>query len=252
MDDKTEGRTSAERYRIGIDFGGTKIAGIVVTADGRIMAERRVETPAGSYESSISAIATLVFALEGDARILQRGTPVGIGMPGAISPATGLVKNANSTWLNGRPFDRDLAARLQRPLRFANDANCFAISEAIDGAAAGLPCVFGVILGTGVGGGIAIDGRALTGHDAIAGEWGHNPLPAMGDDERPGPACYCGRWGCIEAFLSGPGFAADHERATGTRCDPAEIVTRAAAGDAAAAASLARRRWPATAREAHP
>jgi len=228
------------RHRIGIDFGGTKIEGIVMAPDGRVVAQRRIETPAGSYKSSLAAVATLVGMLEADAGILHQESPVGVGMPGTISPATGLVKNANSTWLNGQPFDLDLTHRLGRPVRFANDANCFAVSEATDGAAAGLRCVFGVILGTGVGGGIAIDGRALAGHDAIAGEWGHNPLPRMRDDERPGPACYCGRRGCIEAFLSGPGFAADHEAATGERIDARQIVARAANGNEAAAASLAR------------
>jgi fructokinase len=152
-------------------------------------------------------------------------------MPGALSPASGLVKNANSTWLIGRPLDADLQALLGRPLRFANDANCFALSEATDGAAAGAACVFGVILGTGVGGGVVVHGRVLTGPNAVAGEWGHNALPWPEDGERPGPACYCGRNGCVETFLSGPGLSADHQRATGERLDAGEIARRAAAGD---------------------
>ncbi len=156
-------------------------------------------------------------------------------MPGTLSPATGLVKNANSTCLNGRPFDRDVAAALARELRFANDANCFALSEATDGAGRGARIVFGVILGTGVGGGIVIDGRLLVGANAIAGEWGHSPLPAPGDGERPGPACYCGKHGCIETFLSGPALARD-----GAAADAATLAAQADAGDPAAAAALAR------------
>ena len=155
---------------------------------------------------------------------------VGIGMPGAISPATGLVKNANSTWLNGQPLSEDLSALLGRPLRFANDANCFALSEASDGAAAGAACVFGVIVGTGTGGGVVVNGQLLTGPNAIAGEWGHNRLPRPLPDEVPGPACYCGHHGCIETYLSGPGLARDHEAATGRAVEPAEIARRADGG----------------------
>jgi fructokinase len=169
---------------------------------------------------------------------LGRRCPVGIGMPGALSPATGLVKNANSTCLNGRPFDRDLQAALGRPLRFANDANCLALSEAIGGVAEGASVVFGAILGTGVGGGVVVDGKLLVGQNAIAGEWGHSPLPWPVDDERPGPLCYCGRHGCIESFLSGPGLAAAHRRATGEALDAATIAARAASGDETAEASL--------------
>src|SRR5260221_7608369 len=161
-------------------------------------------------------------------------------MPGAISPATGLVKNANSTCLIGHPFDRDIAAALAREVRVANDADCFALSEAVDGAAAGARSVFGVILGTGVGGGIVVSGRLLAGVNAIAGEWGHNPLPWPADSERPGPRCYCGKWACIESFLSGPALAADHHRATGSGQDAEAIAQAAAAGDEAARASLAR------------
>jgi fructokinase len=223
--------------RIGIDLGGTKIEAIALDDAGREIARRRIATPAADYAATVAAIAGLVAEIERDRG--QRGT-VGVGIPGAVSPATGLVKNANSVWLIGRPFHRDLAAALGRPVRLANDANCFAVSEAVDGAGAGAAVVFGVILGTGVGGGIAIHGRPLTGPNAIAGEWGHNPLPWPRDDERPGRPCYCGRRGCLETFLSGPGLAADHEAATGQRLDPPEIVRRAGAGDGAAGATLAR------------
>lgn len=161
-------------------------------------------------------------------------------MPGAISPATGVVKNANSTCLIGKTLDADLTEALERPVRLANDADCFALSEATDGAAAGAPIVFGVIAGTGVGGGIIINGQPLCGPNAITGEWGHNPLPAPTDDERPGPPCYCGRTGCIETWLSGPGLSADHERVTGDHLPAAEIAARAAAGDTACAATLER------------
>jgi len=192
--------------RIGIDLGGTKIAGLLLDGRGRERARVRRATPRGSYEATLRTIAEVVAELEGPS---AGAASVGVGMPGALSPATGLVKNANSTWLNGRPLDRDLRELLGRPVRLQNDANCFALSEATDGAAAGLPTVFGVILGTGVGGGLVVDGAVLTGRDAIAGEWGHNPLPSPTDRERPGPRCYCGRSGCIETFLCGPALAAD-------------------------------------------
>ncbi len=165
---------------------------------------------------------------------------VGVGMPGAISPATGLVKNANSVWLIGQPLDRDLSTRLRRPVRLANDANCFALSEATDGAGRGARVVFGVIVGTGTGGGIAVDGRVLVGPNAVAGEWGHNPLPWPREGEWPGPACYCGKTACIETFLSGPALVLDHERTTGERVPAPELPHRAAGGDAAAEATLAR------------
>jgi len=195
--------------RIGIDLGGTKIEAIALDDAGRELGRKRVATPRGDYAATLEALAGLVADLERATG--QRGS-VGVGMPGAISPATGRVKNANSTWLNAQPLDRDLAARLERPVRLANDANCFALSEATDGAAVGARVVFGVILGTGVGGGLVVGGRELTGPNGIAGEWGHNALPWPTDEERPGPACYCGRSGCIETFLSGPGIAADHAR----------------------------------------
>lgn len=218
--------------RIGIDIGGTKIEAIVLADDGTETKRERIAAPQDDYDRTIRAVAELVAHVAGD----KPYSPVGVGTPGAISPATGLLKNANSTWLIGRPLDRDLATALGRPVRIANDANCFALSEAVDGAAAGENVVFGVILGTGVGGGIAIDGRVIEGPNAIAGEWGHNPLPAPRDDERPGPLCYCGRRGCIEAFLSGPGLAADHARVTGEHLSARDI----AAGADGAEATLAR------------
>jgi fructokinase len=223
--------------RIGIDLGGTKIEGIALGDDGVIRDRLRVATPPGSYQGIVDAIAGVVVQLE--TRVGQRGT-VGIGIPGSISPATGVIKGANTVVLNGMPFDKDLSAALGRPVRLANDANCFALSEAADGAAAGAPVVFGVIVGTGCGGGLVVGGRDLEGVNGVAGEWGHNPLPWPTDDERPGPACYCGKTGCIETFISGPGLAADHRRQAGQDLLPAQIVQRAAAGDAAAEASLVR------------
>jgi len=224
--------------RIGVDLGGTKIEAIALDRHGIECARLRRPSPRGDYPGTLAAIAGLVGEVEAAAGVGP--SPVGVGMPGAISPATGLVKNANSTWLNGRPFDKDLAAALGRPLRLANDADCFAISEASDGAGRGCPVVFGVILGTGVGGGIVVEGRLLDGANAIAGEWGHNPLPRPQDHERPGPACFCGRFGCIETWLSGPGLARDHERVTGERLPGPAIVAAAEAGEAKAEASLAR------------
>jgi fructokinase len=221
--------------RIGIDLGGTKIEGLALDDAGSERARRRVATPAGGYRATVEAIAALVLDLE---HATGSAATVGIGIPGAVSPATGLVKNANSTCLIGRALDRDLAEALARPVRLANDANCFALSEATDGSAAGRPVVFGVILGTGVGGGVVVDGRVLTGPNAIAGEWGHNPLPAPRDDERPGIACYCGRAGCIETFLSGPGFSADHRSRTGQSLNATEIAMLAESGNTAARASM--------------
>ena len=220
-----------------MDLGGTKIEAVALDDAGSVAARLRRPTPRDDYDATLAAVAALVGELE--ARLGGRGS-VGVGMPGALSRATGLVKNANSTWLNGRPLAADLEARLRRPLRFANDANSFALSEAVDGAAAGAGAVFGVILGTGTGGGIVLDGRIWTGPNSIAGEWGHNPLPWPRDDERPGPPCYCGRAGCIETFLSGPGLARDHRRATGRAASAEAIAADAARGDASARASLAR------------
>jgi fructokinase len=217
--------------RIGIDLGGTKIEGLVLDKGGVERERRRVPTPASSYEEDIEAILDLIAELE---RKAGARCTVGIAHPGAISPATGLVKNANSTRLNGRPLKVDLEQRLGREVRLANDANCFAISEASDGAAAGCSIVFGVILGTGVGGGVVIDGRPLTGAQAIAGEWGHNPLPLPADNERPGPRCYCGRTGCIETWLSGPRLQGQFEERTGRSLRATDIAAAALAGDAEA------------------
>jgi fructokinase len=223
--------------RIGIDLGGTKIEGIALGTGGAELLRHRIAAPRDSYERTLEAIASLVHEIE--SRVGAAGT-IGIGMPGTISPATGLVKNSNSTWLNGRRFSEDLPRLLGRPIRFANDANCFALSEATDGAAAGAKVVFGVILGTGTGGGIVANGRVLEGPNAIAGEWGHNPLPAPRDGEWPGARCYCGRTGCIELFLSGPGMARDYADAGGSPATAVEIAARAAAGDPVAEACLAR------------
>jgi fructokinase len=216
---------------IGLDWGGTKIEALALSEDGETLARRRVPTPQHDYDGCVRVAADLVRAIE--AEVGRTGT-VGIGIPGAISPATGLVKNANSTWLNGRPLDKDMKRVLARPVRVENDANCLAVSEATDGAGAGAAVVWSVILGTGVGSGIAIHGRVLSGRDRIAGEWGHNPLPWPRDDERPGPECYCGKRGCIETFVSGPGLAADHVRRTGARLGAEDIVAIMRKGDAAA------------------
>ncbi|HEY8432330.1 MAG TPA: ROK family protein [Sandaracinaceae bacterium] len=224
--------------RIGVDLGGTKIEALALDEDGRELVRRRVPTPqAEGYDAIVAAVRDLV--LEVERELGERGT-VGVGTPGAISPKTGLLKNSNTVALNGRPLDRDLSAALAREVRIANDADCFALSEATDGAAAGAPIVFGVIAGTGVGGGIVVEGRLLSGPNAIAGEWGHDPLPWPSADELPGPPCYCGKRGCIETWLSGPGLSADHERASGERLDAKAIAARAAAGDAAAQATLDR------------
>lgn len=230
---------SRQRLRIGVDLGGTKIEAIALDSTGEIVTRERRPTPAGDYPGTIRAIVELVREVE--RRVGLNNGPsvtIGVGIPGAISPATGLVKNANSTCLIGHPLDRDLSAALGRTVRVANDANCFAISEAADGAGAGYGVVFGVILGTGVGGGLVVDGRPLVGPNAIAGEWGHAPLPWPRDTERPGPDCYCGRQGCIETFLSGPQLAADHQGAP--IGDARAIAEAAAAGDAEAEATLAR------------
>ena len=227
--------------RIGIDLGGTKIEGIALAANGAERARRRIATPRDDYVGTLDAIAGLVDWLETESGCAGPA-PVGVAMPGAISPRTGLVKNANSVWLNGRSFDRDLAARTGRPVRVANDANCLAISEATDGAAGGLPVVFGVILGTGCGGGLVVDGRVLPGLNAIAGECGHNPLPWPAPDELPGRPCYCGKTGCIETFLSGPALSTDYFDATGQLLEANAIAAAAEAGDAAAEAALARHR----------
>ena len=223
--------------RIGVDLGGSKIEIIALGDDGRVLLRERVATPQGDYAATVRLVADLVAAAEGQAA--ARGT-VGIGIPGAEALGSGLIKNANSTCLIGKPLRRDLQALLQREVRIANDANCFALSEAVDGAGEGANVVFGVILGTGVGGGIVIDGKVLTGANAIAGEWGHNPMPGEQHQE----TCYCGRRGCVELYLSGPGLAADHRyslgKPAGAIC-PAELIAEhAAAGDAACEATLQR------------
>jgi len=252
--------------RIGIDLGGTKIEGVALGRLGEILARRRVPTPRHDYEGTLRAVVELVEACEregwaGDSRSLTaegrpRGVgpaPVGLGHPGAISPATGLIKNSNSVWLNGRPLAHDLQARLRRPLRLANDANCFALSEAVDGAGRDGRVVFGVILGTGTGGGLVVDRSVLVGPNAVAGEWGHNPMPWPRPEEWPGPACYCGRSGCIECFLSGPGMERDYASCVSARpevprteaagpgdCSAEAIVASAEAGDPAAETALQR------------
>ncbi len=214
--------------RIGIDLGGTKIEAIVIDRAGRELLRQRVATPQGDYRATVQAIAGLVAAVEQQSGLYGS---VGVGIPGTISPATGLVKNANSTALIGHPLDRDLQQALQRPLRLANDANCFALSEATDGAAAGASNVFGVILGTGVGGGAVINGRVVVGANAIGGEWGHNPLPWPKNSELPGPDCYCGKKGCIETFLSGPGLQMRYYQKTGVEISAQEIALRSQQGE---------------------
>lgn len=224
-------------HRIGVDLGGSKIEAALLDGGGAVVMRRRIATPRDDYAGTVAAVAALVRAVEREAEV--RAT-VGIGIPGTAVARKGLIKNANSTWLNGRPLPRDLEAALHRPVRLANDANCFALSEASDGAAAGCAAVFGVILGTGVGGGIVIDGRIVAGANGIAGEWGHNPLPWPRPDELPGPPCYCGRSGCIETFLSGPGLAADHSRHGNSPATAAYIAAAALAGDAASRTTLDR------------
>lgn len=222
--------------RLGIDLGGTKIEVVALDAAGVECFRRRIATPRDDYEGTIAAIVELVRHAEA----AVGPSTVGVGMPGTISPATGLVKNANSTWLNGKPLSRDLERALGRDVVLANDANCFALSESVDGAAAGEPIVFGVIVGTGVGGAIIAGGQVLVGANAIGGEWGHNPMPWPEPGEWPGPPCYCGRTGCIETFLSGPGMSRDHEALTGRREDAIAIAARAETGDREADLTLQR------------
>jgi fructokinase len=222
--------------RIGIDLGGTKTEAIFLAPGGVEVERRRVATPR-DYEASLETIVALVAELEATS---GRRCTVGVGIPGSLSPRTGLVRNANSTWLQGRPLDRDLGGLLGRRVRVMNDANCFVLSEASDGAGAGATSVFGVILGTGVGGGLVLDGRVVGGASGIAGEWGHTPLPAPRLEELPGPRCWCGRSGCVETWLSGPGLAADHRRATGDELTAEAIAARAADGDAGCGATLER------------
>lgn len=223
--------------RIGVDLGGTKIEAIALADSGKVLERRRVQTPQGDYQATVTAAIALVEGIE--AQLGEEGT-VGVGIPGAISPASGLVKNANSTCLIDRPLHLDLSEALGREVRLANDANCFAISEATDGAAAGAQVVFGVIVGTGTGGGVVVNGVPLNGPNAIAGEWGHNPLPWPLADELPGPDCYCGKQGCIETWLSGPGFERDYARYSNNRLTASEIVTLAESGESMAEAALGR------------
>ena len=223
--------------RIGIDLGGTKFEGVALAGDGHVLQRRRIAAPRDNYEDSVRALVALVTSLEHDTG--ESGT-VGVGIPGAISPATGRIKNANSTWLIGNPLADDLSRALARPVRLANDANCFALSEATDGAGAGADIVFGVIIGTGTGGGVVVNGTVLVGANAISGEWGHNPLPSAKDDERPGPLCYCGRSGCIETFLSGPALSRDYAAGGGEQVSAVEVATRAAQGEPRAEAAMAR------------
>ena len=223
--------------RIGIDLGGTKIEALAIDDQGVELARHRIDTPRDDYDATIVAMVGLVRRLE---KQTGRTGTVGAGIPGSISRITGLVKNSNSTWLNGRPLDRDLAAALGREVRLANDANCFAVSEATDGAAAGKHVVFGVILGTGCGGGVAIGARVHAGPNGVAGEWGHNPLPWQRPEEYPGPACYCGKQGCMEMWVSGTGIALDYRTVTGRARTTQEIVSEFEAGELEATAAIHR------------
>jgi len=228
---------STTAMRIGVDLGGTKIEAAALDEAGHVLARRRSATPRGSYAEIVAAVVEVVRALDSQ---IGGCAPIGIATPGALSPATGLIKNANSTELIGERLDADLGAALGREVRLANDANCFALSEAVDGAARGARVVFGVILGTGVGGGIVVDGALLTGRHAIAGEWGHNPLPWPRASELPGPACYCGRYGCIETFLSGPGLVRDYGETPDAPSSAEALVRLAAAGESRAEACMER------------
>ncbi len=223
--------------RIGVDMGGTKIEAVALGEGGALLHRERVPTPRGDYPGTLAAVAGLVARAEAAA---GRTGSVGVGIPGAPAPGTGLVKNSNCTWLQGRPLAEDLSARLARPVRVANDANCFALSEAVDGAGAGARLVFGVIIGTGCGGGLVVDGRIHAGPNALAGEWGHASMPWPGPGEWPGPPCHCGKTGCVEQFVAGPGLARDYREATGQAADGREIARRAEAGEAAAEAALSR------------
>ena len=227
----------SESLKIGVDLGGTKIAVSAFGPDRQSLCEKRVATPRGDYEGTVESLAALVDAVETE---LGASATVGVGIPGSVSPVTGFVQNANSTWLNGHQLDRDLNQRLGRIVRLANDANCFALSEAIDGSAAGAHSVFGVIIGTGCGGGLVLGGHIVNGPRNTGGEWGHNPLPWMEAHEFPGPDCWCGRKGCLEVWVSGPGLAADHRRAAGETLKPEDILERAERGNDEARRTLER------------
>lgn len=222
--------------RIGVDFGGTKIEAAAIDVTGAVVARVRAPNP-GAYAPSLETVRTLVAEAE---RTAGATGSVGVGMPGSVSPRTGLIRGANSVWLNGRPFREDLEAVLARPVRVANDANCMALSEAADGAAAGAAVVFGVIVGTGCGGGLVVDRRIVEGANGAGGEWGHTPLPWPSAEELAVPPCWCGRPGCMETWVSGPGFEADHARTTGRNWRAPEIMAAARAGDAGAAAAFDR------------
>ncbi|MES1151675.1 MAG: fructokinase [Dongia sp.] len=226
-----------EHIRVGIDLGGTKIEILAIDHDGKELVRHRVATPRGDYEGSIRLMADLVSQVEHETG--RRGT-VGVAIPGSISRLTGLIKNANSVWLNGRPLDKDLSAAMSREVRCVNDANCLAVSEATDGAGAGFEVVFAVIIGTGTGAGITFRGRPHNGPNGIAGEYGHNPLPWPNADEFPGSSCYCGKHGCLETWISGSGLEADYQRTTGTHLTGREILTLTEKGDATAEASVRR------------
>src|SRR5689334_18528610 len=226
-----------EHIRIGVDMGGTKIEFVALERDGRELHRHRIATPRFDYEGTVRAVAEGAQSIE---KKLGRSATVGVGIPGTISTKTGTVKNANSTWLNGKPFDKDLGLALGREVRCANDANCLAVSEATDGAGAGKHVVFAVILGTGCGGGIAVDGRVHSGSNGVAGEWGHNTLPWMRADEFPGPPCYCGKNGCVETWISGSGLEKDYERTTRISLRGPQILARSEGGEPAAIAALER------------
>jgi fructokinase len=227
--------THEPTMRIGVDLGGTKIEAVGLCGDGSELGRMRVPTPAGDYGRIVEAIGELVEKAED---LWGRAATVGVGTPGAIDPGTGLLKNSNSVALNGKPLRRDIESVLAREIRMANDADCFVLSEATDGAAAGAAVVFGVILGTGVGGGLIVDGRLLSGPNAITGEWGHNPLPWMSEADTPTAACYCGLHGCIETFLSGSGLRRDHAARTGEDLDPEAVVAGAGRGGTRATATM--------------
>ena len=226
-----------DSIRIGVDLGGTKIEFVALERNGNELHRHRIATPRFDYDATVRAITDGVKEIE---KKLGRSVSVGVGIPGTVSTKTGFVKNANSTWLNGKPFDKDLSRALGREVRCANDANCLAVSEATDGAGAGKHVVFAVILGTGCGGGIAVDGRVHSGLNGVGGEWGHNTLPWMRAEEFPGPPCYCGKNGCIETWISGTGLEKDYERATKLSLRGPEIIARSGAGEAAALAALDR------------
>ncbi len=238
------GGIEGRKLRIGVDLGGTKIEAIVLADDGQEVCRERVATPQGDYQGTVKTIGALVNELTRQSGSPKK-TPVGVGIPGTLSPQSGLVKNANSTCLIGRPLDKDLEAELNRPVKLANDADCFTISESTDGAGAGAAIVFGVILGTGVGGGISINGTGISGPNAITGEWGHVPMPwpqtlEGGEDERPGINCYCGLHSCIETYLSGPGMVRDHKRCSGQQLTTYEILSQAESGNRECELTLSR------------